>query len=164
MSRPTGYSLSGYGDMINDRRRTEAYAQALRAAMHPGCVVVDIGAGTGIFSLLACHFGAGQVHAVEPDCAIQVARQMAVANGCGDRITFHPALSTAITLPRPADVIISDLHGVLPLLQQHIPSIIDARQRLLAPGGALIPRRDTLWAALVEDPKLYRRYAEPWLH
>jgi type I protein arginine methyltransferase len=60
-------------------------------------------------------------------------------------------------------VIVSDLRGVLPLMQHHISAITDARRRLLAPGGVLIPRRDALWAALVEDPKIYRSYAEPWL-
>jgi hypothetical protein len=63
-----------------------------------------------------------------------------MANGYADRITFHQTLSSAITLPQPADVIVSDLRGVLPLMQHHIPAIVDARQRLLAPGGVLIPR------------------------
>lgn len=163
MNKPTTYSLVGYGEMINDRPRMQAYVQALRQAVRPGCVVLDIGAGTGIFSLLACQFGAGHVHAVEPDDAIQVAMTMARANGYADRITYHQTLSTAITLPQPADVVISDLRGVLPLFQHHIPAIIDARQRLLASGGVLIPRCDRLWVALVEDPKRYRPYAEPWL-
>lgn len=149
--------------MINDHPRMQAYVQALRQAVRPGCVVLDIGSGSGIFSLLACQFGAGHVHAVEPDDAIQVAMLMAQANGYAGRITFHQTLSTAITLPQPADVVISDLRGVLPLFQHHIPAIIDARQRLLAPGGVQIPRCDRLWLALVEDPKRYRPYAEPWL-
>lgn len=163
MGKATSYPVIGYGEMITDRPRMVPYVEALRRAVRPGCVVLDIGAGTGIFSLLACQLGAGEVHAVEPDAAIEVARQMAAANGCADRIRFHPALSTEITLPRPADVIVSDLRGVLPLLQRHIPSIADARRRLLTPGGVLIPRRDRLWAALVEDARLYRPHAEPWL-
>jgi type I protein arginine methyltransferase len=163
MTRPTAYSVIAYGDMITNQPRMDAYARALRQAVRPGCVVLDIGAGTGIFSLLACQFGAGHVHAVEPDDAIEIARAAAVANGFADRITFHQNLSTAIALPRPADVIVSDLRSVLPLLQHHIPAIADARRRLLASGGVLIPRRDTLWAALLEDPKLYRPHVEPWL-
>ncbi|MFY9973850.1 MAG: 50S ribosomal protein L11 methyltransferase [Chromatiaceae bacterium] len=163
MAKTTGYSVLSYGDMITDRPRMGPYVEALRQAVRPGCVVLDIGAGTGIYSLLACQLGAGEVHAVEPNAAIEVARQAAAANGYADRIRFHPALSTNVTLPRPADVIVSDLRGVLPLLQQHIPAIADARRRLLAPGGVLIPRRDRLWAALIEDAKTYRPYAKPWL-
>jgi protein arginine N-methyltransferase 1 len=149
--------------MITDRPRMDAYVQALRQAIQPGCVVLDIGAGTGIFSLLACRFGAGVVHAVEPDNSIQLAREMAHANAVADRITFHQAISTEITLPRKADVMIFDLRGVLPLFQHHIPSVIDARNRLLKPGGVMVPRRDHLWAAVVEDAGRYRPYVEPWL-
>jgi protein arginine N-methyltransferase 1 len=163
MGEPKGYRILSYGDMITDRPRMDAYVEALRQAVKPGCTVLDIGAGTGIFSLLACQFGAGRVHAVEPDDSILVARKMAEANGYADRITFHKTLSSSITLTDQADVVISDLRGVLPLFQHHISAIADARRRLLAPGGVLIPRRDLLWAALIEDTKLYRPYAEPWL-
>jgi protein arginine N-methyltransferase 1 len=163
MGKPTGYRIISYGDMITDQPRMDAYVQALRQAVRPGCVVLDIGAGTGIFSLLACQFGAAEVHAVEPNEAIELACVMAGANGYADRIRLHQTLSTALTLPRPADLIISDLRGVLPLFQHHIGAIADARRRLLAPGGVLIPRRDRLWATLLEDAKLYRPYAEPWL-
>jgi protein arginine N-methyltransferase 1 len=53
---------------------------------------------------------------------------------------------------------------VLPLLEGHIPAIVDARRRFLAPGGALIPRKDTLWAAIVEAPKPYGDLVDPWDH
>ncbi len=159
----SGYSLLGYGEMIFGYHRMNPYARALRRAVRPGCVVVDIGAGTGIFSLLACQMGAGHVHAIEPNDAIAVAREMTVSNGFADRITLYQALSTEVTLPEPADVIISDLRGVLPLFQHHIPAIADARKRFLAEGGALIPCEDILWATLIHDPKTYRSYTEPWL-
>jgi protein arginine N-methyltransferase 1 len=163
MAPPQGYSLIGYGSMIEDHPRMNAYVVALRQAVRPGSVVLDIGAGTGIFSLLSVQFGAGHVHAVEPNDAVRVARDFAEANGCADRITFHQTLSTEISLPAPADVIISDLRGVLPLLQHHIPSIIDARQRHLADGGHLIPQCDTIWAALVDSPESYQQYERPWM-
>ena len=141
----------------------QAYAQALRAVVRPGCTLLDIGAGSGIFSLLACQFGAGSVHAVEPDDSILVAQESAKANGYAARIAFHQSLSTDVALPQQADVIISDLRSVLPLFEQHIPTIIDARTRLLRPGGILIPQRDVLYAALVKEPDIARRYTEPWL-
>jgi protein arginine N-methyltransferase 1 len=51
---------------------------------------------------------------------------------------------------------------VLPWFGQHIPSIVDARRRLLAPGGTLLPQRDVVWAAVVEAPDVYARHAGPW--
>lgn len=156
------YSISGYGRMIADRVRMDAYVEALRRAVKPESVVLDVGAGTGIFALLACQFGARRVYAVEPNEAIQVAREMAAANGYAERIEFLQNLSTQVMLPERVDVLISDLRGVLPLFQRHIPSIADARQRFLAHGGVLIPQCDTLWAAVVEAPELYNGLLVPW--
>jgi type I protein arginine methyltransferase len=163
MKSPASYALTAYGEMMAPTRRMHAYADALRHAVRPGATVLDIGAGTGIFSLLACRFGAGQVHAVEPDDALLLASSFAADNGCADRITLHQRLSTEVNLPVRADVVVSDLRGILPLFQHHIPAIIDARERLMLPGGVLIPMRDTLYACLVESPEHYARYRVPWL-
>ena len=148
--------------MIADEVRMRAYSGALRRAVHPDSTVLDIGAGTGILSLLACQYGARKVYAVEPSSAIVIAEETARANGFADRIQCIQALSTDITLPEKADVVVSDLYGVLPLFEQRLPSIIDARRRLLAPGGNLIPKRDVLWAAVVEAPQHYDGLKKPW--
>ncbi|MDY7013230.1 MAG: 50S ribosomal protein L11 methyltransferase [Cyanobacteriota bacterium] len=156
------YSLFGYGKMIADSRRMDAYVRALQQAVKPDSVVVDIGTGTGIFALLACQFGARNVYAIEPSSWVEVARQLAKENGCDDRIEFIQDLSTRVALPQRADVIVSDLRGVLPLFGHHIPAIIDARSRFLKPGGVLIPLRDRIWATLVEAPEVYQNYTSPW--
>ena len=162
MTAPSSYTVADYGAMIVDPVRMERYVRALEQAVRPEAVVVDIGTGTGIFALLACRLGARRVYAIEPDDVIQVAREIAGANGCADRIEFIQAMSTRVTLPERADVIVSDLTGALPWFMHHIPSIIDARRRLLAPGGVLIPRQDTAWAAIVSVGELYQRWTGPW--
>jgi protein arginine N-methyltransferase 1 len=156
------YSLGGYGEMLADRVRMEAYAQALRGSVRPGAVVVDIGTGPGIMAVLACQLGASRVFAIEPAEIIQVAREIARANCFADKIEFIEDLSTKVTLPVRADVIVSDMRGVLPLLEQHIPSIADARRRFLVPGGTLIAREDRIWAAVVEAPERYGKTVGPW--
>ena len=156
------YSISAYGGMISDRVRLDAYAEALRRAVKPGSVVLDIGTGIGFFAVLACRFGARRVHALEPADVIEVARAIAAANGCAERIEFIQEMSTKVSLTERADVVVTDLRGVLPLFRQSVASVIDARQRLLAPGGCLIPQRDTLWAAAVAVPESYARYTSPW--
>lgn len=164
MSSRKDYSIRAFGEMITDTPRMDAYAKALRQAVKPGSTVLDIGAGAGIFSLLACQFGAGHVYAVEPGDAIRVAQEIAAANGFSERITFLQQLSTDIELPQRVDVIISDLRTVLPLFEQHIPAIVDARQRMLASDGLLIPRKDRIWAALAQAPDIYKSIVEPWSH
>jgi protein arginine N-methyltransferase 1 len=158
------YSLIEYGSMIADKERMEPYVYALKAAIKPDSVVLDIGSGTGIHALLACKFGARQVYAIEPNAAAHLGRELAEVNGFADRIDFIQDLSTRVTLPERADVIVSDLRGVLPLFGSHIPSIIDARKRHLAPGGILIPKSDTLWVALVEARNVYTEIVKPWDH
>ena len=88
------------------------YGAGLRRALRRGSVVMDLGCGPGVFAVLACKLGARRVYAVEPENVIGLAREIAAANGCADRIEFFDKLSTEITLPEPADVIISDLRGV----------------------------------------------------
>jgi protein arginine N-methyltransferase 1 len=156
------YSVLGYGNMIADAPRMEAYVSALRQAVKPESVVIDLGSGPGLFGLLACQMGAKRVYAIEPDNVIEVARQAAIANGYQERLVCIQDYSTRVTLPEQADVIISDLRGILPWYEQHLPSIADARRRLLKPEGILIPERDVLWAALVEAPKTYSEIVGPW--
>ncbi len=156
------YSVHGHGVMVADRNRTDTYIEAMRRSVKPGALVLDLGAGSGLFSLVACQLGARKVVAVEPDEIIQVARAIATDCGYADRIEFIQACSTQISLPEGADVIVSDLRGVLPFFGSHLGSLADARRRLLAPGGILIPREDTVWVALVESPDLYRTHVGPW--
>lgn len=156
------YDLIGYGGMVADSVRTEAYADALRDAVKPDSVVLDIGTGTGLFALLACRFGARRVYAVEPSDAIALARNIARSNGYAERITFIQGVSERITLPERMDIIVSDIRGVLPLHQKSVQCIFDARQRHLAPGGVLIPEKDRLMVALIDAPNLYEKYARPW--
>jgi type I protein arginine methyltransferase len=156
------YSVSGYGKMIADAPRMEAYVSALRQAVKPGSVVIDLGSGPGLFALLACQMGARRVYAIEPDDVIEVARQAAMANGYEERLVCIQDYSTRVTLPEQADVIISDLRGILPCFQQHLPSIADARRRLIKSEGILIPQRDVLWATLVEAPETYSDIVRPW--
>jgi len=144
------YDIAHYVMMITDRTRTGAYREALRRTIEPGATVVDLGCGSGIFALLACQCGAGHVWAIDTSSAIQVARELARANGYEDRITFLQNRADEVNLPEPVDVLVHDLRGILPLLGTALPDIAAARQRFLKPAGHQIPRRDILHAALVE--------------
>jgi len=156
------YDLIDYGSMIAYQARTSAYARALEALIVPGAVVLDIGAGPGIMSLLACRAGASKVYAVESEDVIQLAVQAAADNGFSSRIEFIQAMSTEIDLPEKVDGIVTDIHGATPLARKSLVSILDARDRFLKPGGWIVPGRETVWAALISSATLYDRFFNVW--
>ncbi len=125
-------------------------------------MVLDLGTGPGTMALLSCRFGARKVYAIEADPVIQVAREIAVSNGLDGQIEFIEGFSTKISLPERVDVIVSDMNGILPWYQQHLPSIADARRRFLAPGGVMIPKKEIVWLGVVESRQAYSQHAEPW--
>ena len=157
-----GYSIHSYGRMVNERARTHAFAEALRQAVTPESVVLDIGTGAGIFAFLACQFGAARVYAVEPDSAIEVGRKCAPMIPGSERIQWLQALSTELDLPEKVDIVIGDLHGMFPFYNQNIESLVDARRRHLKPGGTMIPARDILMLVPAQSAHEYESVVTPW--
>lgn len=156
------YSLSEFGDMIADASRFGAYAEAIAAAVRPGDTVAEIGCGPGVFSMLACRAGARRVYAIESQDIIAFARTLAAVNGFSSQIEFLQSESQKAKLRERVNVVVSDIRGALPLFQDAIPSLEDARKRFLAPSGIMIPQRDTLKAAVMEDDAYYTRLVSPW--
>jgi protein arginine N-methyltransferase 1 len=156
------YSLRAYGEMISDAGRFDAYAKAIARAVRPGQVVLEIGCGPGVFALLASRAGAARVYAIETEDVVHLAEQLATANGLAERIKFLQSDSRRTELPERVNVIVSDIRGTLPLFDHAIPSLEDARRRFLAPGGILIPQRDTLKVALAEADVYYSSLTAPW--
>jgi protein arginine N-methyltransferase 1 len=156
------YSIREFGTMIGDSARFNAYADAISRSVRLGSIVVEIGCGPAIFALLACRAGAQRVYAIDSEDIIAVAQQIAAANGFADRIQFFQTDSRKLELPERADVIVSDIRGVVPLFDGAVASIVDAKARFLAPGGVMIPRRDVLMAAIVQAEQVYSDLTSPW--
>jgi type I protein arginine methyltransferase len=156
------YSLSDFGAMISDSARFKAYAEALLRCVRPGAIVLEIGCGPAVFSVLACLAGAKRVYAIETDDIIDVARQIAFANDFADRIQFFQGDSRKTILPERVDVIVSDIRGALPLFDGAVSSLQDARQRFLSADGVMIPRRDVLMAAVIQADQVYSSLISPW--
>ena len=68
--------------MINDAPRNHFYQEALRKVITPETVVLEIGAGSGLLSIMAARAGAKKVIAIEgnPEIA-SLARRTILANG-----------------------------------------------------------------------------------
>lgn len=156
------YDLCAYGGMLSDEQRVSAFHQSIRAAVQPGDVVLELGTGPGLMAFWAAQAGAGHVHAVEPAAVIALARQGARDNGFADRITFHQTVSSCLTLPGRAGVLIEDLRGTMPCFRTHLPDVIDARARLLTPAAVLIGQRDTLFVTIATAGQQSRQAHASW--
>lgn len=156
------YDIHDHGRMISDRVRGDAYARAIASTVRRNDVVVDVGTGTGVFAVLACQAGARMVYAIESSAIVEVAREIADENGCFDRIKFLHSDSREIRLPEKANVLIADLRGTIPFFTSSLDALIDARNRFLAEGGVMIPRRDIVFAALAESVAAYEVHDQPW--
>ena len=152
-----------YYQMLSDRVRTEAFRSAIRESVRPGDVVLDLGAGTGILGIWALQAGAAKVYAIEQSEAIVLAREIAQANGCADRMVFIQQNSLDVELETKADVLISETLGSFAIDENLLRFLPDARDRLLKPGGRMLPSNIRLFAAPVEAPDSYQKI-DFWRH
>lgn len=149
------YDFVGYSSMLTDNTRLEAYINSLKQTITSESIVLDLGAGTGIFSVLACEFGAKKVYSVEVNPLINLLHEVIKDKELTSKIEVIQTLSTEIELSNKANVMISDIHGAFPLFESSIETIIDARQRLLTKDAVLIPKKESIYFAVSESSEIY---------
>jgi tetratricopeptide (TPR) repeat protein/precorrin-6B methylase 2 len=145
--------------MINDVERNDAYDAALRKAVKPGSLVLEIGTGSGIVAMMAARAGAGKVVTCEVLPALaDAARDTIAQNGYADRISVIGKKSTQLELgrdlPEKADVFVSELINIGMLAPNMLQILTHARRNLVKPEGIIIPAAARIQAALMECPLL----------
>ncbi len=126
--------------MIRDNVRVTAY----RSAIDRHCAgkrVLEIGCGSGILSLFAARAGARSVVAIEESAVANIAARMFETNGCAEIVDLRRGNSRDIEIAEKAEVLVHEILGTDPLAENLLFYLSDARRRLLAPGGRLIPYR-----------------------
>jgi protein arginine N-methyltransferase 1 len=152
-------ALEYHREMVCDEARTSAYAKAIARVVRPGDVVVDLGAGTGILAMLAARAGARRVYAIESARVAELARRVVAANGLDGIVKVVEAVSDDVTLPAPADVLVSEIIWNGGLGEGVVASFADARARLLKPHARIIPARVQMWVAPVQSPGAFESLA-----
>jgi precorrin-6B methylase 2 len=157
--------------MLHDDRRTSDYIAALREAVRPGDIVLDIGTGSGVLAIAAARAGARHVYAVEASDIADVAERVFAANGVQDRVTLIRGWSRDIKLPERADLLVAEVIGNEPFEEEILETTLDARRRLLKPGARLIPHTLELVGRPLHIPDtqarqrtIGRRAIERWRH
>ncbi len=142
-----GHNFAGleeHEEMLSDSTRVDAYHRGIHRNVKPGDVVLDLGTGTGLLAFMASRAGARKVYAVEHSDFIEVARELAVHNGFTN-IEFVQANSREFVPPEPIDVVVHEQMGDELFSENMMENLLDLRDRVLAPGGRILPARFRLF-------------------
>jgi precorrin-6B methylase 2 len=140
--------LLDHEKMLADAARNRAFYEALRRRVGPGSVVLDIGAGPGVWAIAAARLGAKRVVAIDSnELLLGVIKRLARECGVGDRVRPVFGYSTQAQLDKEFDVVVSETIGWDGFDENIVGIMADARRRFLKPGGALIPETVSLRAA-----------------
>ncbi|PWN30441.1 S-adenosyl-L-methionine-dependent methyltransferase [Jaminaea rosea] len=143
--------------MLKDEVRTLSYRNAIINNPHlfKGKTVLDVGCGTGILCMFAAKAGAKRVIGVDMSNIIDQAKVIVEKNGFGDVIHLVKGKLEDVDLglgpDGKVDVIISEWMGYFLLYESMLDTVLDARDKYLAPGGILMPDTATLYLSAVED-------------
>lgn len=144
-------SLEAHQWMLRDYTRVMAYRTAISKYVRDK-VVVEIGCGTGVLSIFAALAGAKKVYAIEETGIGEVAADMIEANGVSGTVQLLSGNSRDVELPEKADVLIHELLGTDPYVENMVPSVRDAKKRFLKPGAKLLPESVDVCCVGVEAP------------
>ncbi|MCO4747493.1 MAG: 50S ribosomal protein L11 methyltransferase [Proteobacteria bacterium] len=141
--------------MVADKARTDAFAEAIAEVVKPGDVVIDVGAGTGILSMLAARAGASRVIGIEASDMALFAHELIAENGLGDSVEIFHGAAEDVVIEGGVDVIISEWLGHMAYVEDMFRSVLKVRKANLRPGGTMLPADVDLLMAPVDDRQLY---------
>jgi SAM-dependent methyltransferase len=171
------YAATGiHSEMLRDAVRTDAYRDAIRKnpQWFEGKTVLDIGCGTGILSMFAADAGAAHVVAIDASRIIDETRAIVAANKRGERISCVRAKAEQVEIPPEApssrarggdglaDVLISEWMGYALHYESMLSSVLAVRDRLLRPGGRMLPSRSRILVGAVSDSKYWEERVGFW--
>lgn len=135
--------------MLNDTSRNKFYDEAIALAA-PGKIVVDIGTGTGILSILAARAGAKKVYAVEQDRArAEYSRAMFERIGLDKviEIVHDDFLNTNI----PADIYVSETINT----QIFGEGVLEIAEHARKHGGTFLPSQFEITAEVYDNHPIF---------
>lgn len=135
--------------MLADKPRMDFYHTAIARHVKPGDRVVDLGTGTGILAAFAARRGAAQVYAIDHSSILEHAKTLAAHNRMAN-IEFIATHSQEFKVDERVDVILHEQMGDCLFDESMVANITDLRERVLKPGGLILPSRFELYCEPVQ--------------
>lgn len=150
--------------MLADKARSKTYFDAFKANKEKfkDAVVLDVGAGTGILSLMAAKCGAKKVYAVEASTLAKATKQIIEKNGFEGVIEVIHSKVEEVELSEKVDIIISEWMGYFLYHESMLESVLFARDRWLKPNGLMFPERATVHLEGFHHQQMKEDYNDFW--
>ncbi|NXI15499.1 ANM7 methyltransferase, partial [Irena cyanogastra] len=159
---------SRYADMLHDKDRNVKYYQGIRAAVSrvkergEKAIVLDIGTGTGLLSMMAASAGADFCYAIEvfkpmANAAVKIVEK----NGFSDKIKVINKHSTEVTvgpdgdMQSRANILVTELFDTELIGEGALPTYEHAHKYLVQEGCEAVPHRATVYVQLVESRRMW---------
>lgn len=165
-------NLSVHALMLRDAPRMETYSQALAQSKGAieGKIVIDVGSGTGILSMMCAKLcNPKHVYAIEANKYIaDLSRVIIEQNGLQDIISVINKPVEDVDLSdwkhagEKANVVISEWMGFYLVHEAMLDSVLWARDFLCEPNPLLLPSHCRVWAAIVSNEKFRNSELEIW--
>ncbi|XP_022550577.1 protein arginine N-methyltransferase 1.6 isoform X1 [Brassica napus] len=153
-------ATTSYLDMLNDTRRNRAYRLAIEKTITEPCHVLDIGAGTGLLSMMAARAMGDKEESCVTACEsylpmVKLMRKVLHKNGMTKNINLFnkrsDELEVGSDIASRADVLVSEILDSELLGEGLIPSLQHAHDMLLVDNPKTVPYRATTYCQLVES-------------
>ena len=116
---------------LGDHQTTRLSLRAVRAALHDGATILDVGCGSGVLAIGACMLGASRAVAIDiAPASVSVARANAAANGVADLVDVSTTSLADVT--GAFDIVVANI------LAPTLIELADDLRSLVAPSGVLI--------------------------
>ncbi|RMC09120.1 hypothetical protein DUI87_14126 [Hirundo rustica rustica] len=159
---------SRYADMLHDKDRNVKYYQGIRAAVSrvkergEKAIVLDIGTGTGLLSMMAASAGADFCYAIEvfkpmANAAVKIVEK----NGFSDKIKIINKHSTEVTVGPDGDmqcranILVTELFDTELIGEGALPTYEHAHKYLVQEGCEAVPHRARVYVQLVESRRMW---------
>lgn len=150
---------SRFADMVLDQNRNDMFLEGLRSVIQEKKAegvpphVFDIGAGTGLLSLMAAREGAAQVTAVEVfQPMAECARVITQSSPWKDKINVIPSRSTELSpLSSKPNIIVAEVFDTELIGEGALRTFKEALMNHVEPGCRVVPSRGRVWVLPVES-------------